>query len=1710
MIPSRWNLWVMLAATVAIASSASAFHEDAPDAPRRQLVNNRDIQFAQTKRQSGPFAFGDQRKWAHNSGKQHQTPISKSTTEKTSKQQAAKDLQISVASAQQRRQLDRLIELATSTSDGAARPAETTTPRPASARLSSLAPEVVKPNEQPRQSSSARQRAPHRSHKLRGALAEQQQEQELADEPPLDEFSGLDRFEPEPTDRGYPSPVTHARGVLGNSGRQVAAGRSREIEGAPKLTLAKTDAQPDEHPNSVQQSAFIDTEGFPGSPSAFLEGGDYTAAATSVRHRRPAQIRVVFNNNPQFVIGKEHANLHNGDGLAEQQFRRGSNLNGGDHYVSDESSMDETKVATEGRPCNKDRQQKSTDFEQIDLSQQEHQVPEMALKPPVKVPQVKTKTPPVQVKQPLAVKQAEQDEPTKGADEQVDTPFEQIVKSGMRPPLRMIVSMRNKNGDTMKVPVNLHGSTEQLQQVSVMDLGQQRQVYVEQPVHQSATKQQSVDENTPVGGDVFDPSIVKPFTKTLHQATVAPAKVPQQTVRDEPQQVEKSPPHQQQRVEPETKELGSKAADCEHQDQADDDDQQQQHHVILGSTGDTLQMVVPKVTQFSNRTFANMFKQFHKALAEQMAGQEQQPQEEVKQQQQDDQEDLMVAMMAANPSESAQGVERGVTMTVIKPPKGTSLQAAIQQAQSSPEPGKTVAILHTVKSKLGGSSPASEAPLESPSPPVAVDVEIRGPNSNSATVGPDSPDQDGFASSSSPGENYSQNSRAQPKRSRAFERLMRFKRAGNESSPYGRLLEDADKLAAQAHRMLKDSQFALSAREHSSSALQELKREADRGAQANNTSSTTTTRRPSAAKTAEPSPKRKPAGDKKKPVKAAKGANGKPSKSKPDLIEVAASEQAQQNEVMDGDDEDDESAPSADGNEEASMAAPTASESDPDEESTDLGDDNEDNANFDADDEPYNQGAPSERDYNSPSFEIPQIDINPDSLKQKGCKTVLREVQEIPMNGLGVEQANGQPGSGYLDAAASNQVSARQYHLPGLRVRRQAGSNDNLINSRKVTSIVMTKECHFPNDSPEPAAGSKRQSAERQPDNRQAQHSHAVAQQRMVAPVSLDSTQSQQANRMVPYQRQGYLGKRPEAQAERGQQGYAPSLQVNRNLIQAAQQYELARHPGLLQLHTRLMPIPMAIQMPHQQVKRRSVALQLPPSPTTTNLQRAPGPTNQAQKQGPQENRNQQLQRLAMLRPHQLEKDFYEGADSRRNEVVARKLYKPPSAEDPFHTLSYSSQNGADPDRDEEEDEGFLVEKEDKEPAPRTAASMRQRARASETLSESERQALLDPNYDDTDPVSSHPRPDDDPLLAPEHPDADESDVDLMDESRAHSARREVPSAIKRAASQARARQPQPAREGPSRQAAAPVRRSSAEPDRFGKSFRFTHELGRPQARGLRSQLRNLKPGRQEFVHVERGPMQQASKPAARRINRRDEDADERDDDGYSDRDEADDDGEPSATSRRRAQAEPASAGDDEDDPDADPEYNPKETHLPAHSKPKKVHKSFAYVHRDVPKKGAKDSDDFVVSYGRGNLQTEHEDYDSDRENSPRPQEAQAAEGSALKASRISLANRGWPLQAASTSTAHRQLADQSASDLVAKQQRQVNLMAQQRVAANAVGPTLARLGRAVSQPVVLVAQSQYPHQQRQQPQPQQRNHYQQEAFRPSWGYLAAPLMGYR
>lgn len=1370
---------------------------------------------------------------------------------------------------------------------------------------------------------------------------------------------------------------------------------------------------------------------------------------TQIDKRHSPNIKVVFNNNPQFIIGKDHNAVQgewtstSGGSYPLTRKTRQPSASFYDDYRSDETNPRESRInpnpetrildsdltnathleleASKGElelPCDKDKSHrrrpqkvhptevKESNLEQISFNQ------EPEVQQPI-VQQIKTRAPPTTstttqrpVKQ--VVQQEEQQTKTDD-DQQVVMPLDQMIKSGVRPPLRMIISMKNGNGDVMRVPINFQGypmksDPKNTKTTQSIDLGEQHhmQIHIEQP---QQIKQQQADDNTPAGGDFFDPSLIKPFPKigkkglfkttvkvredpvreeqtpttksTVHQVkSQPPQQIPELLPEPQAQQVELQPQVMEtqsakvpttkhevfQEKEPEvTHQIPVKAAKPALQPQTQkfqqqvpvhqhpikkpdcaksrEDEQEHEQPMILTQNPSigNVQMVMPKLSDFSrNKTFAQMFTQFQQALGEQMLNQQILDRQRVEQEK-DEQEDLLVAMMAAKAGSSNTAEGKEMSMTVIKPPRGTSVEQAIavhasQQAQGL-DPTRTIAILQSVRSKLSPDRPASEQQQqygdsqEQFNKPITVSVKLKpGGNVNPNPL-EDSPDggvdPDGFASSSDLS-NISDNNKQ--RHSKSF-KLARFKR--------GATLEAVDKLPAAKKNMLA------------------IKLPTKIAAKVvNSTTKTNVTLAPSKVKRFKKQKLLKKSGylksfaNMKKPTPSyqqQQQSQRARSNQKSDMIAAASETDSQSNENDGSDDLDsmsdsDSDEPDAsDSND--SPSADSGSGGDDYGETNDMNDDADDAAGYGASDaesdEPYNQGASSERDYNSPTaFEIPQIDINPSTLKQEGCKTVLREVQEIPMNGLGVMQANGQPGSGYSSHG---------------RVRRDTNS---LINSRKVTSIVMTKECHFPNESKQTAL----KNLPGKMTTKKPMEATIKQEPRQLAPGMINPVQQQP--RVQPLPMPTYHRRQPET----------VEYTIDLNTPQANQRYQQFVTP----LHSTIKS--NYITTPSQSVntiKRRSVTMTPPPVQVHKTV--IPGMEPQVL----QQQQLQQQQKPSM-------RDFYLGADSKRNEVVAQKLYKPPSADDPYHTLSYSSKTGADPDMDSDEDDAILADREQK----RTAAASR-RNNIRDNLSARERQALMDPNYDDTDPVISKGREyEDDETPAKSRDsdgvDEDENDADLADESRRQRSLNGNPLPKSKQATQRRQvmkpkrpsydpRRPQQV-ELERRYMVSQQQQQPTEEPRFGKSFKFTHQVSRSAPSGLMAQLSQLKPGRQGYMSVQgsespnRGVQRGlAAVPANRRQEKEDPDENDEGDDNEH---------QPSGSRRRTQEFEPA-----DEDPDADPEYNPKESHIPAHTKPKKIQKSFAYVHRDLPKKGSHNPDDFVVSYGRGNLQTEHEDYDSDREN---------------------------------------------------------------------------------------------------------------------------------
>jgi hypothetical protein len=1506
-----------------------------------------------------------------------------------------------------------------------------------------------------------------------------------------------------------------------------------------------------------------------------------------------ANIRVVFNNNPQFIIGSSHpAELSGAYGpasLASSLQRRtrqpSSSLMYDDHYNQDESAPSETKV----RPCadqqtSRDQPGKGSE-QQVSLLDDPVKIDTGGQLPAdgskhtdgqrivTKASKSRPPPPPTPVEQQPQQQQQQQDE------QSPDSPFDQIVKSGVRPPLRMVISVQNKEGDTMKVPINLHGSGMEMpqktagkhHQTTTIDVGQQMQIHIEKPTLTKSVQQeqqqqeqqqeepppqqqqhktnQAHDDDTPSGGDIFDSSLAKPFAPKTSKTRPTP--MPQQLDRGKSKK--SGPPI----ARPQTKE------DC-HKQAADDAPPAQQAYAeqpvqqqdeanksfeqmaaVLppfgmdpASQADGLaQMMVPQLSQIQNKTFASMLSQFQQALGEQMSkylnnaarsqpGKQQQEQQQRRQQQQEDeQDDLVVAMMAADMGRRPgaanwaggqvfQGPNRQqVAMTVIRPPKGTSIQEAVMNHAKE---GQTMAILssrlpdaHSQASLTGaGMHTASNENPDQAARPGVFSVRQRPPSTLS--TGQADPatgvDPDGFSSASS----------TASLDKRAFGELRlptkwlraRFKRDTGGQPSGVQHLEGEDKLAAskvarranltkssapQANATLAGRSVLSAAAAASSTKTSAWKARSSTKKQPQTTNSGADKRRPTTTpmktdrlgRIAVPSA-RSPGNQ------AAAGADHFLAAAS-QHSDVSSSDSSDDEDESDDDDDasgagsssdhhhsNDEPAAAASGESGESSAGNTADDGD---DGADMSDDFDESNAFDADDEPYNQAAASDRDYSgaSSSFEIPSIEIDPNTLKQKGCRTVLREIQEIPMNGLGAVQANGQPGSGF-QTSADDQFGSETGHLKGLRVKRQSDGqqgNRNLINSRKVTSIVMTKECHFPN---EPSASSE--PVGNQPGaNRVAA---AAGQQVVVSPGSFYGNQdgaSQTRPSIMPLKHASELPAYQlikEAPPVQRQQQQQPAVNFY-------QQYKLApatgtgpaqRQQELLASNFYKSPMSSGSQS-----QRPPVAATVRQQPLV-KYQVEPAQSQQVRMDATSTIRRRSVE---PTKAHQIESAAAAGApaaaaggkrpahedgllSSAASGVVAKKLYKPPSEDDPYHTLSYSSQTGADPDMEQDEDDSVVMGAD--ETPERGHESQRDSARRfpSGTLSERERAALMDPNHDDTDPgqagstsagaeILDRPDPSDE---------ADESDGDLADETRRKPVRSRgpPPSSMERARVPRRGppesvpaqprhhyatgyrpplepplrprykttmgggeplvgerRHQQALDDEPAQQVAGP----GAERPRFGKTFKFEHELSRPkdsQALGAgrrtdqrlaetfntAEQLRQLKPGLSGFVNTNgrREPVtggriahQVRALATAPLISRRqdmDDDEDEEDDDEGGGRGRN-----PAVSSSRRSQKSAATEDPDEN-PDADPELNPHEIHLPAHSKPKKFEKSFAYVHRDLPKKGAKNPDDFVVTYGRGNLQTEHEDYDSDRDNGAHPpsgatddDQARAASSPALR-----------------------------------------------------------------------------------------------------------------
>jgi len=1527
-----------------------------------------------------------------------------------------------------------------------------------------------------------------------------------------------------------------------------------------------------EHPLPRQHEYGTDHQGYHIQPE---QEKPYGQVISSTNGKHSPTIRVVFNNNPQFIIGsssggsRRSAKDHLSDVRAQHRYRRqpkASLYEDGELYRPDESALDETKLSSEQRdvasklPCDEEKHRpklNDSNMEQIDLSQPPVSVQQLSkdndivdLQTQVVDRPIPKSSPPPQIN-----KETPQISTTRleDGDRRSKSLINDLTSADkVRPPLRMLISLINNDGHMMQVPINLHGKnnsanpdTTRSSQGSKIDRDTTNPLK-QQSKQTSKEELASKDNSTPADGDIFDANLTKPFqTRSQHEETGD------------------SRPGSQSK----------KRVDCDHRDHKKDEDHKldqseksekgntipggktQRHdfhpqlpHAIMPlqmlghheQSDGVVHLMMPKVTPVHNKTFADMFVKFQTALNEQMNNhflrEEKKDQslletaKELSRKEESDREDVMVAMMAANMTGSTNDPKQehlnGFTMTVIKPPKGVTVQQAIKSHQLGEHDGQTMAILQEQSSmsekdkpnrfettrapdiRVGTKIPTiASADDDNGAVPVAFDVNLR-PNPDFSNTGSNSPtnqgepspmngggavDPDGFSASSS--EHTSEENEGDHLQLASsiddlpieWRELIRRSVSDARSSHPNRLfkrsatLEPEDKLPIGRRRPLPSRKQII------------------------------TTRRPkqTSGSVKKPQVVNKRAGHKfngglKKDIPRFQSKVNP--KSNKDMFLASASQNEQISADEESDDEDsdesDSSPSSSDSNSSSSSDEPSAlasgdgSVSGDENDYTNGSDDFDDTSGFDSDDEPFNQVASSERNSDYNSFEIPQIDINPSTLQQKGCKTVLREVQEIPMNGLGVVQANGRPGSGYLpSAAASNQIG-------GLRVKRSYGNNDNLINSRKVTSIVMTKECHFPNDQSQPAQrgqkmrnmNTENRSAPKPVQKSATKGRSQFGDQSVASEVKPRSLAVQKVPVPIVMGKQNAIRRgtvqaipqppHPQQQQQRPQQ-IGPSFYLQHPTMgfyssgvpykaSGTNQGTYLRSVSPRQVETnydrsgpRSRYVPesgrlanVALMEQPSTIKRRSVGPQ--PNPVMARAVQAPSASTYMNLSSV---RVAPSTRFNWQRPHA-------GTDQlgAASGVVARKLYKPPSEDDPYHTLSYSSKTGIDPDMEQDDDDSVVMGSESDD-APRSASSRSNptRSHRNNALSAQERAALADPNYDDTDPgenerAYNHARP---PYLRqqkrqqqmrPQPPrsranqfddranDADEIDGDLSEEST--SQRRALPNLngprnlISRPNHNQHGEKIEPEYERRSYDSGArrggasnhpdqtasmgrrPAARTTLKPriplgaktpgdNRFGRSFKFEHEISRrsdllprhPTQGNLAGatmgkHLSSLPAGKLiGFVSVRGDGSGQESKrltgnkPDGQSFRRNVMEASRRQDDGDDDDDDDDDEADDSRGSGSRsgrgnqmAASNPSPGDVDADsssDPDADPEYNPKETRLPAHTKPKRFEKSFAYVHRDLPKKGSPNPDDFVVSYGRGNVQSEHEDYDSDKDNPP-------------------------------------------------------------------------------------------------------------------------------
>lgn len=1241
---------------------------------------------------------------------------------------------------------------------------------------------------------------------------------------------------------------------------------------------------------------------------------DYNHGLVTGEHSKHGNsIKVVFNNNPQFIIGRELAqsstsehqpvnyNPNQQGGYAEphpiESNQPARNYNQGifdeDSSIVNESKRDETRIPTspDKKHCDDNKPTTPSDST-IDVS-------------PFNVGPF-------------------QGQHGKSSNRKTHTTvqmIEQMIKSGFKPPLRMVLTMHKQDGKKLQVPINLNGSigrkpaepehkpsiTGRSHAKTNVDHSVRAKDYsVDYEPRKSNPPTSTIDpykpsKNPSISHDQYsyetDSTTLTPSVKSPYEDEYLPG--PKTKIHLKPKTAIKTP----------QKPISTQAPthNCK-------DDQTPQSKDK--GYGEQKREDKPQIDQ-NPPEYASMIDAFQRTYNRYMGiqvptsdsndyvGQRQEIQQRKTQ---DEQDDLMVGMALANMRPQSKEQPRKISMTVITPPKGTTLADAMSHDAVQDrfhDPYRTVAILQSIQSKLSGQDRSSESAGDSLTQNVGsnetdisnplIEVSLRVPGTQGEDLLPDddnsadNSDSDGFSSSNRNIEFSGQ------RRKRSVDTPTRATNSTSPAESYGKQLEPADKLNSSLTDLVVKSRLT------------------------------------------------KRIGSWFRPFDS----DGVDS-----MLGAASESMISSESDTDLDDEDD--ANIDDSGSSAAASAPSGSESQDasDEDGDDFGGDESEDSNSSGDsgsdadsDEPFNLGASSERDYNSPvSFEVPQIEINPNTLRQKGCKTVLREVQEIPMDGLGLLRSKGTQSS----------------QLPNGRYRRHIGQeHGDLISSRKVTSIVMTKECHFPDESQKPnprLQGKATKSnldrpAQPQKEQKTSQRQSETLnnQKSKIDPTRLDNMNSASSrnqhlsvanstpkgpinqNHDQPNRSNQSLRPNPSFPSRRSPD---PMIEINRyrppspeTRMPQSRPHYFVPPQRLATIRPPLQPFASHHSLPAGGIKRRSVVTEVNRAPSTSEKKFEAAKTQ-----------------------NQRDRDFYIMADSRRNEIVAKKLYKPPTAEDPYHTLSYSSKNGVDPDMDQDDDDSSIMENDD------ASGSSLDRSRVREAPTESERRALSDPNHDDTDPVGRQARVSGD---APyrissnsDGEDADENDGDMNEEG----------SSLRYATGGQHPEYP-----------------------RLGKSFKFKHEVQQPSYKsgGLAAQFGHLRPGRQEatkIVGARPEPknelrVQEQSPWLVSKLGERRSDAD---DDSADEEDEEEED-----RSSQQTQPRISFSRETGDEPDLDPELNPREGQLPKQAKPKKFEKTFAYVHRDLPRKGSQNPEDFVISYGRGAVQTEHEDYDSDRDPSP-------------------------------------------------------------------------------------------------------------------------------